>query len=191
MYRCERWTIKKAECQRTDAFELWCWRRLLRAPWTARRSSQSILKEINPEYSLERLMLKLMLQYFGHLMWRADSLERPWCWERLKVGEGGGGGWDGWVSSPTQWTWVWTHSVRWWGTRKPGVLQSMGSQRVRRDWATEQEHMKVPWSRSVSGRWKEADGFEIYSVDTRREKIIVSGAEVFDVSNQEYRSTIF
>ena len=76
MYRCERWTIKKAECQRTDAFELWCWRRLLRAPWTARRSSQSILKEINPEYSLERLMLKLMLQYFGHLMQRADSLEK-------------------------------------------------------------------------------------------------------------------
>ena len=68
MYRCESWTIKKAECQRTDAFELWCWRRLLRVPWTARRSNQSILKEINPEYSLERLMLKLKLQYFGHLM---------------------------------------------------------------------------------------------------------------------------
>ena len=76
MYRCESWTIKKAECQRTDAFELWCWRRLLRVPWTARRSNQSILKEINPEYSLERLMLKLKLQYFGHLIQRAHSLEK-------------------------------------------------------------------------------------------------------------------
>ena len=76
MYGCESWTIKKAECQRIDAFELWCWRRLLRVPWTAERSNQSILKEINPEYSLEGLMLKLKLQYFGHLMQRTDSLER-------------------------------------------------------------------------------------------------------------------
>ena len=74
MYGCESWTIKKAECQRIDAFELWCWRRLLRVPWTARRSNQSILKEISPEYSWEGLMLKLKLQYFGHLMWRTDSL---------------------------------------------------------------------------------------------------------------------
>ena len=76
MYGCESWTIKKAECQRIDAFELWCWRRLLRVPWTARRSNQSILKEINLDYSLEGLLLKLKLQYFGHLMWRADSLEK-------------------------------------------------------------------------------------------------------------------
>ena len=76
MYRCESWTVKKAECWRIDAFELWCWRRLLRVPWTARRSNQSILKEISPEYSLEGLMLKLKLQYFGHLMWRTDSLEK-------------------------------------------------------------------------------------------------------------------
>ena len=76
MYGCESWTIKKAEHQIIDAFELWCWRRLLRVPWTARRSNQSILKEINPEYSLEGLMLKLKLQYFGHLMQRADSLEK-------------------------------------------------------------------------------------------------------------------
>ena len=86
MYGCESWTIKKAECPRIDAFQLWCWRRLLRVPWTARRSNQSILKEINPEYSLEGLMLKLKLQYFDQLMWRTDSLERPWCWERLKAG---------------------------------------------------------------------------------------------------------
>ena len=77
MYRCESWTIKKAEHRRINAFELWCWRRLLRVPWTARRSNQSILKEINPEYSLEGLVLKLKLQYFGHLMQRADSLEKP------------------------------------------------------------------------------------------------------------------
>ena len=83
---CESWPVKKAEYWRIDAFELWCWRRLLRIPWTAKRSNQSILKEISPEYSLEGLMLKLKLQYFGHLMGRIDSLERPWCWERLKAG---------------------------------------------------------------------------------------------------------
>ena len=76
MYGCESWTIKKAECQRIDAFELWCWRRQLRVPWTARRSNQSILKEISPEYSLEGLMLKLQLQYFGHLMRQTDSTEK-------------------------------------------------------------------------------------------------------------------
>ena len=117
---------QKAECQRIDAFELWCWRRLLRVPWTARRS-KSILKEISPEYSLERLMLKLKLQYFGHLMGRTDSLERPWCWARLKVGgEGDDRGWDDWMASPTQWTWVWVNSGSWWWTGRPGVLQRVG-----------------------------------------------------------------
>ena len=85
MYECESWIIKKAECRRIGAFELWCWRRLLRVPWTARRSSQSILKEISPEYSLEGLM-KLKLQYFGHLMRRTDSFEKTLIWKRLKVG---------------------------------------------------------------------------------------------------------
>ena len=104
MYGCERWTVKKAEHWRIDAFELWCWRRLLRVHWTARRGNQSILKEISPEYSLEGLMLKLKLQYFGHLMRRTDSLEkRPWFWERLKAGgEGDNRGWDGWMASPTR-----------------------------------------------------------------------------------------
>ena len=97
--------LKKAEHWRIDAFELWCWRRHLRVPWTARRSTQSILKEISPGCSLEGLMLKLKLQYFGQLMWRADSFKRPWCWERLKAGgEGDDRGWDGWMASPTQWT---------------------------------------------------------------------------------------
>ena len=111
MYGCESWTIKKAECWRIDAFELWCWRRLLRVPWTARRSNQSVLKEISPEYSLEGLMLTPKLQYFGYLMWRADSLEKTWCWERLTAGgEGDNRRWDGWMASPTWWTWVWVNS---------------------------------------------------------------------------------
>ena len=86
MYGCESWTLKKVECRRIDGFELWCWRRLLRVLWTARRSNQTILKEISPKYSLEGLMLKLKLKYFGHLMQRMDSLERLRCWERLKAG---------------------------------------------------------------------------------------------------------
>ena len=94
MHGSENWTIKKTECRRIDAFELWCWRRLLRVPWTARRSNQSILKEISPECSLEGLMLKLKLQYFGHLMQRTDSLEKTW--EKLKAGgKGDDRGWDG------------------------------------------------------------------------------------------------
>ena len=90
MYGCEGWTIKKAECQRTDAFELWCWRRLLRVPWAARRSNQSILKKISPEYSLEGLMLKLKLQYFGHLMQRTNSFEKTLMLRKIEVGKGRG-----------------------------------------------------------------------------------------------------
>ena len=141
MYGCERWTIKKAECWRIYAFELWCWRRLLRVLKTARRSNQSILKEISPGCSLEGLMLKLQLQYFGHLMQRADSLKRPWCWERLRAGgKGGDRGWDGWMVG-------WHHqfnghvdSGSWWWTGRPGVLQFVGSQRVTHDWVTELNH---------------------------------------------------
>ena len=95
MYGCESWTVKKAECQGIDAFELWCWRRLLRVPWTARRANQYILKEINPGISLEGMMLKLKLQYFGHLMQRVDS---------LGAGEGNERGSDGWMASLTLWT---------------------------------------------------------------------------------------
>ena len=138
MYGCESWTIKKADSWRIDAFELWCWRRLLRVPWTARRSNQSILKEISPGRSLEGLTLKLKLQYVGHLMWRTgpSHLKRPWCWERLKAGgEGVDRGWDGWMASPTWWTWVWGGNCWWSG--QPGVLQSMGLQRFGHNWATE------------------------------------------------------
>ena len=137
MYGCESWTIKKAECQRIVAFKLWCWRRLLRVPWTARRSNQSSLKEISPEYSLEGLMLKLKLQYFGHVMWRTDSLEKTLMLERLTAkGERGSRGRDGWMASPSQWTWVWASSGSWWRAGKPSVLQPMESQRVGHDWAT-------------------------------------------------------
>ena len=121
MYGCESWTMKKAECRRNDAFELWYWRRLLRVPWTARRSNQSILKEISPGCSMEGLMLKLKLQYFGHLMRRVDSLENILSWEGLGAGgEGDDRGWDGWMASPTQWRWVWVDSWSWWWTGRPG-----------------------------------------------------------------------
>ena len=107
MYGCERRTLKKAEHQRIDAFELWCWRKLLRVAWTARRSNQSILKEISPEYSLEGWMLKLKLQYFGHLMRRTDSLEKILMLGKIEAGgEGDDRGQDGWMASPTQWTLV-------------------------------------------------------------------------------------
>ena len=131
---------------RIDAFELWCWRKLLRVPWTTRRSIlketlkeiQSILEEISPEYSLEGLMLKLKLKYFGHQCKELTHWKRPWCWKRLKAGgEGDDREWDGWMASPTQWTWVWVNSGSWWWTGRPGVVQFMGSQRVRHDWATE------------------------------------------------------
>ena len=137
MYGCESWTIKKAEHRRIDAFELWCWRRLLRVPWTTRRSNHSILKEISPEYSLEGLMLKLKLQYLATWYKELTHLKRLWCWERLEARKGGNRGWDGWMVSLTQWTWFWVNSrsSRW--TGRPGMLQSMGSQRVGHDWATE------------------------------------------------------
>ena len=138
MYGCESWMVKKAECQRIDAFELWCWIRLLRVLWTERRSNQSILKETSPGCSLEGLMLKLKLQYFGHLMRRVDSLERPWCWEGLGAGgERDDRGWDGWMASLTRWTWVWVNSGSWYWTGRPGMLRFMGSRRVGHDGANE------------------------------------------------------
>ena len=135
-YRCESWTLKTAEHQRIDAFELWCWRKLLRIPWTAKRSNQSIIKEISPGCSLQGLMLKLKLQYFATWCEELTHLQRPWCWERLKEGgEGDDRGWDGWMASPTQWTWVWVGSGSWCWTGRPGVLRFMGSQR--RTWLSD------------------------------------------------------
>ena len=135
MYGCESWTIKKAECQRIDAFELWCWRRLLRVLWAARRSNQSILKKS-----------VLNIHWKGWCWsWSSNTLatwyeepthwKKPWCWERLRAGgERDDRGWDGWMASLTQWTWVWVNSGSWW---RIGVLQSMGSPRVGCNWVTE------------------------------------------------------
>jgi len=126
MCGCESWTIKKAECWRIDAFELWYWRRLFRVSWTAKRSKQSIIKEISSEYSLEGLMLKLKLQYSGYWMQRADSLEKTLMVEKIEGRRRRG--WQRmrwWMASPTQWTWVWASSGSWWWTGTSGVLQSM------------------------------------------------------------------
>ena len=130
MYGCESWTIKKAEHWRIDAFELWCWKRFLRVPWTERRSDQCILKEISPEYSSEGPMLKLKLQYFDHLMRRTESLKKsPWCGKGWwPAGERDVRGWDGCMASLTWWTWVWVISRNWWWLGKPSMLQSMRSQ---------------------------------------------------------------
>ena len=136
MYGCESWTINKAEHQRVDAFELWCWRRLLRIPWTERRSNHSILKESVLNIHWKGCCESWKSNTFGHLMWRTGPLEKPWCWERLKAGgEGDNRGWDGWMASPTRWTWVSVNSGSCWWTGRPGVLRSMGSQRVGHDWA--------------------------------------------------------
>ena len=135
---CESWTIKKADCWRTDVFELWCWRRLLRVPWTARRSNPSILKEVSLEYSLEGMMLKLNSNILATCCEELTHWKRPWSQEILKAGgEGNDRGWDGRMASPIRWTWVWVSSRSWWWTGRAGVLQSMGLQRVGHDWATE------------------------------------------------------
>ena len=137
MYGCETWTIKKAEHQRIDAFELWCWTRLLRVPWTA-RSNQLILKEISPEYSLEGLMLKLKLQYFGHLMRRSDSLEKTLMLGNIEGRRRRGRQRMRWLDGITDvMDMSLSNSRSWWWTGRPGMLQSMESQRVRHNWVTE------------------------------------------------------
>ena len=157
MYGCESWTIKKAEHQRIDAFELWCWRRFLRVPWTARRSNQSILREISPEYSLEGLMLKLKLQEKKKKSWNSNILatwceelahwKRPWCWEKLKDGgKGDDRGWDGWMASPTQWTWVWVNSR---------VDDGQGGLACHSPWGDKELDMteRLNWTDSRSWNW--------------------------------------
>ena len=138
MYGCESWTVKKAECQRIDAFELCRWRRLSRVPWTARRSNQSILKEISPDYSLEGLMLKLKLQYLGHLMRRTDSLEKILMLGKIEDGRRRGCQRMRWLDGITGSMDMSLSKLQsWWWTGKPGVLQSVGLQRVWHNWGTE------------------------------------------------------
>ena len=142
MYECENWIINKVECRRIDALQLWCWRRLLRVSWMVRRKKQSTLKKLNPECSLAGLILKLKLQYFLATWCKVSThCKKPWWWERLWAGgEWGDRGWDGWMASLTQWTWVWANSRRQWRTGKPGMLQFMVLQRVRHNWLTEHMH---------------------------------------------------
>ena len=132
MCGCESWTVKKAEHQRIHAFQLWCWRRLLRVSWIARRSNHSILKEISPECSLKDWCWSWNSNTLATWCEELIYLKTPWCWERLKAGgEGDDRGWDGWMASLTQWTWVWVNSGSWWWTGRPGMLQSG------QDWVTE------------------------------------------------------
>ena len=144
MYGCESWTMKKAESLRIDTFGLWFWRRLMRVPWTARRSNQSILNK-----SILNIHWKDWCW-----SWSSNTLDtwckepthwkRSWRWERLKAGgEGGDRGWDGWMASLTQWMWVWASFRSWWWTGKANFLQFMGSQRIGHDWATELNWMQV------------------------------------------------
>ena len=144
MYGCESWTIKKAECQRIDVFELWCWRRLLRVPWDFKE-----IQPVHPKGDQSWVFIgRSNVEGETPVLWPPDAkswlnLKRPWCWEGWGAGgEGDDRGWDGWMASLTQWTWVWVNSGSWWWTGRPGMLQLMGSQRVEHDWATE---LKIPY----------------------------------------------
>ena len=157
MCGCESLTVKKDEHWRIDAFKLWCWRRLLRIPWTARRSNQSNLRQISPEYSLEGLMLKLKFKSFGHLMRRTDLLEMTlllgdWRQKEKGMTEDEMVGWHQWLN-----VWVWASSRSLWWTGKPGMLQSRGSQRVGHDWVTELNWTENLFAFVTSARKKSKD----------------------------------
>ena len=136
-YRCESWTIKKAECWRNDAFRLWCWRRLLRTPLDSKE-----IQPVHPKGDQSWVFIgRNDVEAEAPVLWPPNAelthWKRSWCWERLRAGEMGARGWDGWMVSSTQWTWVWANSGRWWRIEKPGMLQSVGLQRVRHDWVIE------------------------------------------------------
>ena len=144
MYGCKSWTIKKAEHRRIDVFELWYWRRLLRVPWTTRRSNQTILKRSVLSVHWKDWCWSWNSNTLATWFEELTYLKRPWCWERLRAGgEGDDRGWDGWMASPSQWTWVWVNSRSCCWIGRPGMLRSMGSQRVRHDWMTE---LELDWS---------------------------------------------
>ena len=147
---CHCLLLKESWVQKNWCFWTVCWRRLLRVPWTARRSNQSVLKEVSPEYSLEGLMMKLKFQYFGHLIWRTDSFKKTLCWERMKAwGKGDNRGCNGWFAPSTWLTWVWVSSECWWWTEKPDMLKCMELQRVGHNWATE---LKWIWKCDTGAR---------------------------------------
>ena len=150
MYGCENWPIKKAESQRIDAFELWCWRRLLRVLWTARRSNQSILKEISPEYSLKGLILKLKLQYFGHQMQRTDSLKKTLMLGKIE-GRRRGRQRIRWLSL-TQ-TWVWVSSGSWWWIGKPGMLHVVHGVTKSQTWLSNWTDWLTDWINIWDKTW--------------------------------------
>ena len=154
VYGCESWTVKKAECRRIGAFELWCWRRLLRVPWTARRFQPVHPKADQSWVFIGRTDAEAETQ--NTLATSCKELthwKRPWCWEGLGAGgEGDDRGWDGWMASPTRWTCVWVNSGSLWWTGRPGVLRLMGLQRVRHDWATELNWTEWVWN-SISSSW--------------------------------------
>ena len=156
MYRCESWTIKKARCQRIDAFKLW-WRRLLRVSWTERSSKKSIQKEINPEYSLQGLMLKF--QYSGHWYEEPTHWKRPWCWERLRVGaEGGDRGWDGWMTSSPQWWWAVMRLSKLWNIEKDGEARHGVVHGLTRSWT-----LLSNWATTViMDAWKPLDSWVLF-----------------------------
>ena len=158
MYGCENWTIKKAECQRIDAFELWYWKGLLRVPWTARRSNQSIWRKSVLNIHWKDWCWSWSFNILATWCEELTHWKRPWCWERLKVGgEGDNKGWYGWMASPTWWTWIWTSSGSWWWTGKPGVLQSTGLQRVGQDWGT-----KLNWVTNQIHQLKSVSHKEVF-----------------------------
>ena len=178
MYRSESWNIKKAECWRIYSLKLWFWRRLLRVPWTASRSNQSILKEISPEYSLEGLMLKQKLQYFGHLMWRAESLEKTLMLGKIEGRRRRGNRrWDGWMASLTQWTRIWANSRTQWWTGKPCMLQSMQSQWVGHNLAAEQQKQPARQGKDLfKFQGYKATGFHLLT-HSRVIKMVMSGGK--------------
>ena len=146
MYGCESWTVKKAEHWRIDVFELWCWRRLLRVPWSARRSNQSIERKSVLNIHWKDWCWSWNSKTLATLCEELTHLKRPWCWERLQMGrEGIDRGWDGWMASPTRWTWVWISFRSWWWTGKPVMLQSMGLQ-----WVGHNEATELNWSQAFS-----------------------------------------
>ena len=138
MYGCESWTVKKAEHRRIDAFELWCWRRLLRVPWAARYPTSPFWRRSAPGVLWKEWCQSWNSSTLATSCEEQTHWKRLWCWEGMGAGgEGDDRGWDGWMASLTQWTWVWVNSGSWWWTGRPGVLQFMGSQRVGHGWVTE------------------------------------------------------